>query len=160
MKGYLKAQFLHVVQKPVNFASFTDNFTLLFSKLFKLILNANTANIEQLFGPEKLSELSRNGPLVVKSLRPPTAWTSSECKWLNMDVGLVRFMFVVLEKNILAVTKGGWFSCMCAESTTCNFDFSKCEFPLRGLNDLTDWTYGFLRVRIFIGEGRSQSSGR
>ena len=78
--GYLKAQFLHVVQKPVNFASFTDNFTLLFSKLFKLILNANTANIEQLFGPEKLSELSRNGPLVVKSLRPPTALTSSECK--------------------------------------------------------------------------------
>ena len=110
--GYLKAQFLHVVQKPVNFASLTDNFTLLFSKLFKLILNANTANIEQLFGPEKLSELSRNGPLVVKSLRPPTAWTSSECKWLNVDVGLARFMFVVLEKNTLAVTstKGGWFS--------------------------------------------------
>ena len=160
MGGYLKAQFLHVVQKPVNFASFTDNFTLLFSKLFKLILNANTANIEQLFGPEKLSELSRNGPLVVKSLRPPTAWTSSECKWLNVDVVLVSFMFVVLEKNILAVTKGGWFSRMCAESTTCNFDVSKCEFPLRGLNDLTDWTYGFLRVRIFIGEGRSQSGGR
>ena len=63
--GYLKAQFLHVVKKPVNFASFTDNFTLLFSKLFKLILNANTANIEQLFGPEKLSELSRNGPLAL-----------------------------------------------------------------------------------------------
>ena len=96
--------------KPVNFASLTDNFTLLFSKLFKLILNANTANIEQLFGPEKLSELSRNGPLVVKSLRPPTAWTSSECKWLNVDVGLVRFMFVVLEKNTLASTKGGWFT--------------------------------------------------
>ena len=99
-------------------------------------------------------------PLVVKSLRPPTACASSECKWLNVDVGLVRFMFVVLEKNILAVTKGGWFSCICAESTTCNFDVSKCEFPLRGLNDLTDWTYGFLRVRIFIGEGRSQSGGR
>ena len=62
-----------VVQKPVNFASLTDNFTLLFSKLFKLILNANKANIEQLFGPEKLSELSRNGLLVVKSLRPPRA---------------------------------------------------------------------------------------
>ena len=80
-----------------------------------------------------------------------------------MGVGLVRFIFVVLEKNTLAVTKGGWFSCMCAESTTCNFDVSKCEFPLRGLNDLTDyiyWTYGFLRVRIFIGEGRSQSGGR
>ena len=46
---------------------------------------------------------------------------------------------------------------MCAESTTCNFDVSKCEFPLRGLNDLTNWTYGFFRVRIFIGEGRSQS---
>ena len=74
MKGYLKAQFLHVVQKPVNFVSLTDNLTLLFSKLFKLILNANTAKIEQLFGPEKLSELSRNGPLVVKSLRPPTVW--------------------------------------------------------------------------------------
>ena len=99
-------------------------------------------------------------PLVVKSLRPPTAWASSECKWLNVDVGLVRFMFVVLEKNILAVTKGGWFSCVCVESTTCNFDVSECEFPLRGLNDLTDWTYGFLRVRIFIGEGRSQSGGR
>ena len=120
MRGYLKAQFLHVVQKPVNFASLTDNFTLLFSKLFKLILNANTANIEQLFGPEKLSELSRNGPLVVKSLRPPTAWTSSECKWLNVDVGLVRFMFVVLENNALIVssTKGGWFAWMCAESLT------------------------------------------
>ena len=65
MGGYLKAEFLRVVQKPVNFASFTDNFTLLFSKLFKLILNANTANIEQLFGPEKLSELSRNGPLAL-----------------------------------------------------------------------------------------------
>ena len=101
MRGYLKAQFLHVVQKPVNFASLTDNFTLLFSKLFKLISNANTANIEQLFGPEKLSELSRNGPLVVKSLRPSTAWTSSECKWLNVDVGLARSMFVVLEKNTL-----------------------------------------------------------
>ena len=37
---------------------------------------------------------------------------------------------------------------------------SKCEFPLRGLNNVTDWTYGFLRVRIFIGEGRSQSGGR
>ena len=49
---------------------------------------------------------------------------------------------------------------MCAESTTCNFDVSKYEFPLRGLNDLTDWTYGFLRVRIFVGEGRSQSGGR
>ena len=112
MGSYLKAQFLRVVQRPVNFASLTDNFTLLFSKLFKLILNANTANIEQLFGPEKLSELSRNGPLVVKSLRPPTAWTSSECKWLNVDVGLVRFMFVVLEKNTPAVssTNGGWFA--------------------------------------------------
>ena len=153
MRGYLKAQFLHVVQKPVNFASLTDNFTLLFSKLFKLILNANTANIEQLFGPEKLSELSRNGPLVVKSLKPPTAWTSSECKWLNVDVVLVSFIFVVLEKNILAVTKGSWFSCMCAESTTCNFDVSKCEFLLRGLNDLTDWTYGFLRERVQISVG-------
>ena len=58
--GYLKAQFLHVIQKPISSASLTDNFTLLFSKLFKLILNANTANMEQLFGPEKLSELSRN----------------------------------------------------------------------------------------------------
>ena len=46
-------------------------------------------------------------PLVVKSLRPPTAWASSECKWLNVDVGLARFMFVVLEKNTLVVTKGG-----------------------------------------------------
>ena len=99
MKGYLKAQFLHVVKKPVNFTSLTDNFTLLFSKLLKLILNANTSNIEQLFGPEKLSELSINGPLVVKSLTPPKAWTSSECKWLNVDVGLARFMFVVLQKN-------------------------------------------------------------
>ena len=71
--GYLKAHFLHVIQKPISFASLTDNFTLLFSKLFKLILNTNRANIEQLFGHEKLSELSRNGPLVVKSLRPPTA---------------------------------------------------------------------------------------
>ena len=88
MGGYQKAQFLKINKKPVNFASFTDNFTLLFSKLFKLILNANTVNIEQLFGPEKLSELSRNGPLVVKSLRMPTAWTSCECKWLNVDVGL------------------------------------------------------------------------
>ena len=66
-----------------------------------------TANIEQLFGPEKLSELLRNGPLVVKSLRPPTAWMSSECKWLNVDVGLARCMFVVLEKNTLVVTKWG-----------------------------------------------------
>ena len=88
MGGYLKAQFLHVVQKPANFASLTDDFTLLFSKLLKLILNTNTANIEQLFGPEKLSGLSRSGPLVVKSLRPPTAWT----------LGLIRFMFVVLGK--------------------------------------------------------------
>ena len=92
VRGYLKAQFLHVVQKPINFVSLTDNFTLLFSKLFKLFLNANTAKMEQLFGPEKLSELSRNRSLVVKSL------------------GLVRFMFVVLEKNILAVAKVGWFS--------------------------------------------------
>ena len=45
---------------------------------------------------------------------------------------------------------------MSAEPTTCNFDVSKCEFPLHGLGDLTDWTYGFLRVRIFIGgEGLS-----
>ena len=160
--GYLKAQFLHVIQKPISFASLTDNFTLLFSKLFKLILNANTANMEQLFGPEKLSELSRNWPLVVKSLRPPRTWTSSEYKWLNVDVQLTRFLFVVLEKNTLAVTssKGGWFYWMSAEPTTCNFDVSKCEFPLHGLGDLTDWTYGFLRVRIFIGEGRSQSGGR
>ena len=110
MRGYLKAQFLHVIKKQVNFASLTDIFTSLFSKLFKLILNAKTANIEQLFGPEKLSDLSRNGPLVVKSVRPPTAWTSSECKWLKVDVWLARFMFVVLEKNTLAVTKGGCFS--------------------------------------------------
>ena len=69
-------------------------------------------NIKQLFGPEKLSGLWRSGPQVVKSLRPPTAWTSAECKWLNVDVGLVRFMFVVLEKNTLVVTRGGggWFS--------------------------------------------------
>ena len=64
-------------------------------------------NIKQLFGPEKLSGLWRSGPQVVKSLRPPTAWTSAECKWLNVDVGLVRFMFVVLEKNTLVVTRGG-----------------------------------------------------
>ena len=73
MRGYLKPQFLHVVQKPVNFASLTDNFTLLFSKLFKLISNANTANIEQLFGPEKLSELSlfclENNTLAVTSTK-------------------------------------------------------------------------------------------
>ena len=80
MGSYLKAQFLRVVQRPVNFASLTDNFTLLFSKLLKLILNTNTANIEQLFGTEKLSGLSRSGPLVVKSPRPPTARTSSEWK--------------------------------------------------------------------------------
>ena len=158
MRGYQKAQLLHVVKKPVNFASFTDNFTLLFSKLFKLILNANTANIEQLFGAEKLSELSRNGPLVVKSLRPPTAWTSSECKWLNVDVGLARFMFVVLEKNTLVVTKEGAGFPECALNLP--LVISKCEFPLRGLNNVTDWTYGFLRVRIFIEEGRSQSGSR
>ena len=80
MGSYLKAQFLRVVQRPVNFASVTDNFTSLFSKLLKLILNTNTANIEQLFGTEKLSGLSRSGPLVVKSPRPPTARTSSEWK--------------------------------------------------------------------------------
>ena len=79
-----------------------------------------------------------------------------------MDVGLARFMFVVLEKNTIAVTstKGSWFSWMCAESTTCNFDVLKCEFPLRGLNDLTDWTYGFFKERMFIGVGRSQSGDR
>ena len=49
VRGYLKAQFLHVVKKPVNFASFTDNFTLLISKLLRLILNVNTANIAQVF---------------------------------------------------------------------------------------------------------------
>ena len=49
MRGYLKGRFLHVVQKPGNFASLTDNFTLLFSKLLKLILNVNTANIAQVF---------------------------------------------------------------------------------------------------------------
>ena len=141
MRGYLKAQFLHVVQKPVNFASLTDNFTLLFSKLFKLILNANTANIEQLFGPEKLSELSRNGPLVVKSLRPPTAWTSSECKWLNVDVGLARFMFVVLEKNTLAVTKGSWFP-ECALNL--RLVISKWSSPYVGLMTLPIGRMGFL----------------
>ena len=79
-------------------------------------------NIKQLFGPEKLSGLWRSGPQVVKSLRPPTAWTSAECKWLNVDVGLVRFMFVVSEKNTPAVSStnrggggGGWFFGMCAE---------------------------------------------
>ena len=120
MRGYLKAQFLHIVKRPGNFASLTDNFTLLFSKLLKLILNVNTANIAQVFGPETLSGLSRSGPLVVKSLRPPTAWTLSECKWLNVDVGLVRFMFVVLGENTLAVssTKGGWFAWKCAEYMT------------------------------------------
>ena len=43
---------------------------------------------------------------------------------------------------------------------TLNFDVSKCEFSLRELNNLIDWTYQFLRVRIFIGEGRSQFDGR
>ena len=73
------------------------------------------ANIKELFGPEKLSGLSRNGPLVVKSLTPPTAWTSSEWKRLNVDVDLARFMFVVLEKNTLAVSssEGSWFAWMC-----------------------------------------------
>ena len=159
VRGYLKAQFLHVVKKPVNFASFSDNFTLLFSKLLKLILNVNTANIAQVFRAWKVIRTFEKWT-PGRKISPPTAWTSSECKWLNVEGRLVRFMFVVLEKNTLAVTKGGWFTWMCAESTTCNFDVSKCEFRLRGLNDLTDWTYGFLRVTIFIGEGRSQSGGR
>ena len=77
-------------------------------------------NIKQLFGPEKLSELSRSGPLVVKSPRPPTARTSSEWKRLNVDMGLIRFMFVLLEKNTPAVsyTNVGWFAWMRAESMT------------------------------------------
>ena len=160
---YLKAQFLHVVKKPANFASLTDNFTSLLSKLLKLSSWMQTRqNIKQLFGPEKLSGLSRSGPLVEKSMRPPTAWTSSECKWLSVDVGLVKFMFVVLEKTTPTVssTKRAWFAGMCAESVTWNFDVSKCEYPLREVNNLTDWTYGFFRVRIFIGVGRSQSGGR
>ena len=146
MRGYLKAQFLHVVKKPVNFASLTDNFTLLFSKLFKLILNANTANIEQLFGPEKLSELSRNGPLVVKSLRPPTAWTSSECKWLNVDVGLVRFMFVVLEKNTLAVssTKGAGLPECALNLRLVISMFRSVSSPYVGLMTLPIGRMGFL----------------
>ena len=76
-----------------------------------------------------------------------------------MNVELARFMLVVLEKNTLAASssKGSWFAWMCA--MTLNFDVSKCEFPLRGLNDLTDWTYRFLRVGMFIGVERSQSGG-
>ena len=43
----------------------------------------------------------------LKSPRPSTEWTSSEWMWLN--VGLVGFIFLVLEKETLAVsfTKGG-----------------------------------------------------
>ena len=140
MKGYLKAQFLHVVQKPVNFASFTDNFTLLFSKLFKLILNANTANIEQLFGPEKLSELSRNGPLVVKSLRPPTAWTSSECKWLNVDVGLVRFW----RKTPLLSLRGAGFPECALNLRLVISMFRSVSSPYVGLMTLPIGRMGFL----------------
>ena len=67
-------------------------------------------------------------------------------------------MFVVLEKNTLVVTRGRAGFPECAPNLP--LVISKCEFPLRGLNNVTDWTYGFLRVRIFIGEGRSQSGGR
>ena len=60
---------------PVNYASLTE------LKICKLSSSMQTRqNIKQLFGPEKLSELSRSGPLVVKSPRPPTARTSSEWK--------------------------------------------------------------------------------
>ena len=71
-------------------------------------------------------------------------------------------MFVVLEKNTLVVTGGGGEGGAGFPECALNLPLviSKCEFPLRGLNNVTDWTYGFLRVRIFIGEGRSQSGGR
>ena len=50
-----------VEHKPVNFVSLTDCF--IFKIIESLVLNANMANIKHLFGPVKLSELSRNGSL-------------------------------------------------------------------------------------------------
>ena len=60
-KLLIVAQFL--AHKPVNFASLTDVFILPIFKITEtLILNANTENIKQLFGPEKLSGLRETGP--------------------------------------------------------------------------------------------------
>ena len=60
-KLLIVAQFL--AHKPVNFASLTDAFILPIFKITEtLILNANTENIKQLFGPEKLSGLRETGP--------------------------------------------------------------------------------------------------
>ena len=56
---WIVAQFL--AHKPDSFASLTDSFIVLFSKLVKLWswMQTRPANIKQLFGPEKLSRLSR-----------------------------------------------------------------------------------------------------
>ena len=56
---WIVAQFL--AQKMVNFASLTDSFIVSFSKLVKLWswMQTRPTSIKQLFGPEKLSGLSR-----------------------------------------------------------------------------------------------------
>ena len=50
--------------KPFNFASFLIVSLYHFKVIETLILNANTANIKQLSGPEKLLGLSRNEPQI------------------------------------------------------------------------------------------------
>ena len=54
---WIVAQFL--AHKPVNFAWLTDSFIGSFANYWSL--NANTANINQLSGPEKFPSISRNG---------------------------------------------------------------------------------------------------
>ena len=54
---WIVAQFL--AHKPVNFASLTDSFIVSFANYWSF--NANTANINQLSGPEKFPGISRNG---------------------------------------------------------------------------------------------------
>ena len=54
-----------LAHKPVSFVSLTDCFISIIFKINEILtLNANTANIKKLSGPEKLPGLSRNGPLV------------------------------------------------------------------------------------------------
>ena len=137
--------------KQVNFASLTDNFIVSFSKFFKLWCWVKHSKHKTAFRAWKVIGTFEKRAMGLKSPRPSTEWTSSEWMWLN--VGLVRFIFLVLGKETLAVsfTKGGggegegWVGLVCLECAL-NLWLENSMFrsasSLRWLNDLTDWTYG------------------
>ena len=108
--------------KPVNFVSLTDSFTFHFQNFCfskNLILNANTGNIKQLPGFEKLPALSRNGPLI--SSRLPLLTHSV---WLSL---LLFYNFWRYSENGKGEIKKEYFSTVRDYSVSTIVTFNICS---------------------------------